>query len=83
MAAMMPAPGVTGAYFSDTLSLRVEVISYQEIDEVTERIGLRVLKNCSPNLENYRYRYEEGDEFVYERRKDGDEKGLHFFLTLD
>lgn len=83
MAAMKPVPGVTGAYFNESLSLSVLVISYKEIDEVTERIGLRVLKNNTPNLEQYRYKYEEGDEIVYERRKDGNEKGLHFLLTLD
>lgn len=83
MSAMKPVPGVTGAYFNTQLSLVVEVISYKEIDEVTERIGLRVLKNKSPNLDMHKYKYEEGDEFVYERRMDGDEKGLHFLLTLD
>ena len=83
MSAMKPVPGVTGAYFNAQLSLTVEVISYKEIDEITERIGLRVLKNNTPNLDKYKYRYEEGDEFVYERRMDGNEKGLHFLLTLD
>ena len=62
---MKPVVGMTGAYFSEKCSLRVEIVSYEELTN-KEHIGLRVLKNM--NLKTG-CSHEEGEVFMYERDK--------------
>ena len=76
--AMIPVVGATGGYFSLNCSLMVEIISYEELD-TTERIRLKVLKNLN---EDSGCKYEEGEEFTYERTKNRIEGELEG-LTLD
>ena len=66
---MKPMPGMTGGYSSLNCCLRVEVVSYEEQDEF-EFISLRVLKNFNPESG---CKYSAGEEFIYPRKKGGDE----------
>ncbi len=75
---MKPMGGMTGGYFNEKCSLKVEVVSYEEADDM-EIIRLRVLKNLSKNPG---CSYEEGSEFVYSRKKGEEKNGLEG-LTLE
>jgi hypothetical protein len=72
MEPMKPMVGMTGAYYSTKCSLRVEVVSYEELTN-KEIIALKVLRNLSPNLG---CRRDEGDTFLYERNKNSIDNGV-------
>ena len=78
MEPMKPVAGMTGAYYTTKCSLRVEVVSYEELAN-KEIMSLKVLKNLNPNSGCNR---DEGDVFSYERNKNSEGNGLEG-LTLD
>ncbi|GIU68620.1 MAG: hypothetical protein KatS3mg001_470 [Candidatus Pacearchaeota archaeon] len=70
---MIPTPGMTGIYININCSLIVEVVSYEEENQIVKLKVLKsLLKNCN---------YEEGDEFEFYLRKN--QNDLEEKLILD
>lgn len=74
-----PVVGMTGGYYSRTCSLEVRVVGYEETEDM-ELIRLKIIKNKSLGPVCSR---EEGDEFLYKRRKDSRPEDELEGLTLD
>ena len=78
MAAMKPVVGMECAYYNEKCSLKVEIISYEEMTN-KELFSLKVLKNLSPNSG---CPYKEDQVFPFERDKNSAGNGLEG-LILD